>query len=529
MPAMRSLSIAICLLLQTTALAAAAPPNVIVILADDIGYGDLSCYGATKVATPNLDRLASEGMRFTDAHSPAAVCTPSRYGLLTGRYPWRHPPASRILSGVAPLSIEMDRTTLASFLKQAGYRTGVVGKWHLGLGSGPTDYNHIDRGPTNVGFEYSFIIPATGDRTPCVYVENERVVGYDPADPIQVSYGKPVGDEPTGAAYPELLKVKPSHGHDNTIVAGISRIGYMTGGQKARWHDDAMADDITQRAVAFVESDKPGPFFLYFATHDIHVPRVPHSRFAGSSQCGTRGDVIQELDWSVGQLLEALDRRKIAGETLVIFSSDNGGVMDDGYEDVGRFDYHPNAPLRGTKGTLYEGGHRVPLLARWPGHVPAGAVSDALVAGLDFFAAFAALTNQPMPKDGAGDSFDILPTLLGQTTVAPVRPHFVAHIGGTQGPFALRSGTWKLIEAGKGGYGKAAKASADKQTPGKQAAAKPGTAPERDRFGTKPQLFQLADDLAEANDLAAAQPERLAELQTLLKKIRETPRSVDVR
>ncbi len=248
------------------------------------------------------------------------------------------------------------------------------------------------------------------------------------------------------------------------------------------------------------------------------MPRVPHPRFVGKSAGGTRGDAIEELDDTVGQVLAALDRLKLADDTLVLFTSDNGGVMDDGYEDVGRFDYHPNAPLRGTKGTLYEGGHRVPLLARWPGHVPAGAVSDALVAGLDFFAAFASLTHQPMPKDGAGDSFDILPTLLGQTTVAPVRPHFVAHIGGTQGPFALRSGTWKLIEAGKGGYGKGAKP-----------AAKPGAAPERDRFGNKPQLYKIADDPAEEQDLAAAQPERLAELQTLLKTIRETPRSVDVR
>ncbi|MBL9123974.1 MAG: sulfatase-like hydrolase/transferase, partial [Planctomycetaceae bacterium] len=292
----------------------AAPPNLIVILADDIGYGDLGRYGATQVATPHLDRLARQGLRFTDAHSPAAVCTPSRYGLLTGRYPWRHPPASRILSGVAPLCIEADRVTLASFLQQAGYRTGVVGKWHLGLGRGPTDYNRIDRGPTHVGFARSFIIPATGDRTPCVYVANERVVGYDPADPIQVSYDKPIGHEPTGKEHPELLKVKPSHGHDNTIVAGISRIGYMTGGRQARWNDETMADDVTAQAVAFIEDTQQQPFFLYLATHDIHVPRVPHRRFAGSSQCGTRGDVIQQLDGCVGEILAALDRLHLADD-----------------------------------------------------------------------------------------------------------------------------------------------------------------------------------------------------------------------
>ena len=492
MPAMRSLSIAICLLLQTTALAAAAPPNVIVILADYIGYGDLSCYGATKVATPTLDRLASEGMRFTEAHSTAAVCPPSRYGLLTGRYPWRHPPASRILSGVAPLSIEMDRTTLASFLKQAGYRTGVVGKWHLGLGSGPTDYNHIDRGPTNVGFEYSFIIPATGDRTPCVYVENERVVGYDPADPIQVSYGKPVGDEPTGAAYPELLKVKPSHGHDNTIVAGISRIGYMTGGQKARWHDDAMADDITQRAVAFVESDKPGPFFLYFATHDIHVPRVPHSRFAGSSQCGTRGDVIQELDWSVGQLLEALDRRKIAGETLVIFSSDNGGVMDDGYQDGSGNDtsgHRCNGALRGFKGGLYEGGTRVPFIARWPAKIKTGEVANNLVGLVDVMATVAEIVERPLEAQAAPDSISMLPVLLGEASPRTAREHLVEQAGG--GRLAIRQGTWKLIPAAGGA-----------------------------RRGSD-ELYQLSDDLAETHNVAADQPAKVQELTNLLNQVRE--------
>lgn len=501
-------------------------PNIVLILADDIGYGDLSCYGAKHARTPNLDRLAKEGLRYTDAHSPASTCTPTRRAILTGTYSWRQQPGSSIAPGNMPLSIPPGTPTIASLLKQAGYATGAVGKWHLGLGGdeGPQWNDEIKPGPLEIGFDYAFLMPATGDRVPTVYMENHHIVGLDPNDPIEVSYKEKVGNEPTGREHPELLRLKHTHGHDATIVKGVGRIGWMTGGRTARWTDEQMADTFAAKGIEFIERSGDKPFFLYFATHGIHVPRVPHPRFVGKSAGGTRGDAIEELDDTVGQVLAALDRLMLADDTLVLFTSDNGGVMDDGYEDVGRFDYHPNAPLRGTKGTLYEGGHRVPLLARWPGHVPAGAVSDALVAGLDFFATFAALTNQPMPKDGAGDSFDILPTLLGQPTLAPIRPHFVAHIGGTQGPFALRSGTWKLIEAGKGGYGKGAK-----QTTGTQAAAKPGAAPERDRFGTKPQLFQLADDLAEANDLAPQDPAKLAEIQGLLKRIRETPRSVDVR
>ncbi|HEX4613475.1 MAG TPA: sulfatase-like hydrolase/transferase, partial [Urbifossiella sp.] len=297
------------------------PPNVVFILADDVGYGDLGCYGATRIPTPHLDRLAKGGLRFTDAHAPAAVCTPTRYALLTGQYAWRHGPGSRILSGVAPLAIPTDRVTLASYLRQAGYATAVVGKWHLGLGTGETDYNAlITPGPREVGFDYSFLIPATGDRTPCVYVENGRVVNYDPADPIRVSYAAKVGTEPTGRENPDLLtNQRPSHGHDMTIVNGISRIGWMTGGKAARWKDEDMADDITGRAVAYIDRSKDRPFFLYFATHDAHVPRCPHPRFRGRSGHGLRGDAIVELDWCVGELLAALDRHGLAGNTLVVF------------------------------------------------------------------------------------------------------------------------------------------------------------------------------------------------------------------
>jgi arylsulfatase A-like enzyme len=485
-------------------------PNIVLILADDIGYGDLSCYGAKHATTTHLDRLARDGCRFTDAHSPASTCTPTRRALLTGVYSWRQQAGSSIAPGDYPLSIAPGTTTVASLLKQAGYQTGVVGKWHLGLGpTGGPDWNaEIKPGPLEIGFDYAFLMPATGDRVPTVYVENHRVVGLDPRDPIRVSYKEKIGDEPTGREHPELLKLKHTHGHDMTIVNGVGRIGWMTGGKSARWVDEDMADTFAAKAKAFIQQNQAGPFFLYLATHDIHVPRVPHPRFRGTSPVGTRGDAIQELDDTVGQVLAELDRLHLSEKTLVIFTSDNGGVMDDGYEDVGSFDYHPNAPLRGTKGTLYEGGHRVPFIARWPGRIKAGETCDALMAHLDFVATFAALTSTPLPKGAALDSYNVLAALVGETKHESARPHFVSHIGGTQGPFSVRSGPWKLVQAGRGPL---AKAGAEKAAKG---------APGRDRFGQTPQLFNLADDLAEQHDLAERHPEKVKQLQDLLAEIR---------
>jgi len=425
-------------------------PNIVVILADDIGYGDLSCYGATKVKTPNLDKLAAQGMRFTDAHCAAAVCTPSRYALLTGQYAWRHAPAQGILSGVAPLAIPLGRLTVPKLLKKADYTTGVVGKWHLGLGQGEPDFNaEIKPGPKEIGFDYSFIIPATGDRTPCVYIANGRVVNHDPKDPIRVSYQKKVGDDPTGRENPELLfNQRPSVGHDGTIVNGISRIGFMTGGKAARWKDEDMADELTNRAVTFIDRNKKKPFFLYFATHDIHVPRIPHPRFRGKSEHGLRGDAVVQLDWCVGEIMAILDRLKLADNTLLIFTSDNGGVMDDGYVDGTSDDksgHKCNGVLRGYKDSAYEGGTRVPFIARWPGRVPAGKTSGALVSSVDFLATFSAITGIPLLKDDGPDSFDILPALLAEKPAKPCRQTLTM-----QGdPLAVRQGRWKLIPATK--------------------------------------------------------------------------------
>jgi arylsulfatase A-like enzyme len=477
---------------------AANRPNVVVILADDVGYGDLSCYGATKVRTPNLDALAAKGMRFTDAHCAAAVCTPTRYALLTGQYAWRHPPAQSILSGVAPLAVPLDRLTVPKLFRQAGYATAAVGKWHLGLGDKAPDYNaEIKPGPREVGFDYSFIIPATGDRTPCVYVENGLVVNLDPADPIRVSYGQKVGTEPTGKERPDLLtNQKPSQGHDGTIVNGISRIGFMTGGAKARWKDEDMADELTKKAVAFLGANKDKPFFLYFATHGIHVPRCPHPRFRGKSEHGLRGDAIVELDWCVGKIVATLDRLKLTDKTLVIFTSDNGGVMDDGYQDGSGADtsgHKCNGALRGFKGGPYEGGTRIPMIARWPGKIPAGKTSGELVSSVDFLATFAALTAQPLPDAAGPDSFDVSPALFAEKPARPCRETLTMQGRGV----AVRKGTWKLVPGG----------------------------PQQNGKPRPPELYDLATDLSETTNLAEKNPDKVKDLSALLDTLRTSGRS----
>ena len=474
----------------------ATPPNIVFILADDIGYGDLGCYGATKVKTPNLDRIAREGVKCADAHSPAAVCTPTRYGFITGQYAWRNPKGDRILSGVAPLAVPTNMPTVASVLKDAGYATGIVGKWHLGFGTDetPVDYNKdIAPGPLDLGFDYAFVIPATGDRVPCVYVENRRVVGLDPNDPIQVSYGAKVGDDPTGLEHPELLKIKADKSHSQTIVNGVSRIGYMSGGNAARWVDEDMADTITAKAISFIERSKEKPFFLFFSTHDIHEPMVPNSRFRGTSECGWRGDVIHQLDWSVGQVLDALDKNGLAENTLVIFSSDNGGAIKDTYDD-GTNGLHalqpPNGALRGQKGDLYEGGHRVPFVARWPGRIAPNSTSSATFALVDMMATFSAAAEKSLAANAGPDSFNVLPALVGDAKAEALRNHLVMQ-SNLSHTLAIRKGPWKLIVH------------------------RPPKSPDSPSF----LLFNLDEDPAESKDLSRKSPEKLKELNALLESI----------
>jgi arylsulfatase A-like enzyme len=477
--------------------------NVVIIYADDLGYGDVSCYGATRINTPNIDRLSKQGLRFTNAHCTSATSTPSRYSLLTGEYAWRKK-GTGVATGDASTIIRPGRTTLATVMQNAGYKTAVVGKWHLGLGAeGGADWNgEIKPGPMDIGFDYNFIIPATGDRVPCVFVENRKVVNLNPDDPIKVSYNEPILVEPTGKDHPELLKMKPSHGHDMTIVNGISRIGYMSGGKSALWVDEDIADVITGKAVKFIEQNRDNPFFLYFSTHDIHVPRVPNQRFVGKSGMGPRGDAILEFDWSVGEIMKTIDNLNLSQKTIIIVTSDNGPVVDDGYKDqaVELLNGHkPAGPLRGGKYSLFDGGTRVVFIAKWTGKIEPG-ISNALFSQIDIIASLASFTGQQLNNDDAPDSFNLINTLLGKSKTG--REWLVEH----SGRLTLLKGEWKYIEPGPG-----AKLNVNTNT-------ETGNDPD-------PQLYNLKTDIGEKNNVARQNPAIVKELTELLQKIRNQGRT----
>lgn len=418
------------------------PPNIVLILADDVGYGDISSYGATQVHTPQIDSLAQTGLKFTNAHSAAATCTPSRYSILTGDYAWRRD-GVHILPGDAKALIAPGQATIASVLHDAGYKTGLVGKWHLGLGDGAIDWNGaISPGPHEAGFDNAFFFAATADRVPTVYIHDHHVVGLDPSDPIRVSYDQPIGHDPTGRSDPELLKMKLSEGHDGTIVDGVSRIGFMSGGRKARWKDEEMAATFTRKATDFIEENQSRPFFLYFAPSDIHVPRMPSSMFANKSRCGVRCDVIKQLDWSVGQILLTLHRLHLDQNTLVVFTSDNGPVVNDGYNDGADRalnGHRPAGPWSGGKYSILEGGTRVPFLVRWSGHVQSG-VSSALMGQVDLLASYATIAHAVLPKDRTRDSQDQSRALLGNTNAGRTSLVEEAQV------LALVAGDWKLVD-----------------------------------------------------------------------------------
>jgi arylsulfatase A len=477
---------------------AAEQPNIIVIMADDLGYGDVGCYGATELETPNIERLAAQGLRFTSGYCSASTCTPTRFSFLTGKYAFRQPGA-----GIAPPNatalIQPGTPTIASLLKQAGYATAVVGKWHLGLGKGAgPDWNgELKPGPLEIGFDHCFLLPTTNDRVPSVYVENHLVRNLDPADPLWVGDKKPSPDHPT-AKDPDVrakLKMNWSRGHNGAVHNGIGRIGFFTGGQSARWRDEDLADEWVKQSVAWIEKQKDDPFFLFFSSHDIHVPRMPHERFQGKTKLGYRGDAIVQLDWCVGELVKTLDRLGLTEKTLIVFCSDNGPVLDDGYQDgaVTKLGAHkPAGPYRGGKYTIYEGGTRTPFITCWPGKIKPG-VSDRMVSTVDLPASIAALAGQSLSAEACPDSFNLLPALLGDKD-AKGRDHVVQQPN--QGPtLALRVGDWKLLSFA-GGKGK-----------GRQ------------------ELYHLADDPGEEHDLAKQRPERVQTMMQRLTAIQDAGRS----
>lgn len=487
--------------LMTSVLFAQKKPNVIFILTDDLGYGDLSCYGATKISTPNIDKLAKRGIRFTNAHSTSATCTPSRYAIMTGQYPWRTA-GTGILPGDAALIMPTDKPTLPSLFQKAGYQTGIVGKWHLGIGNSvEKEWNgELKPGPNEVGFNYSFIFPATADRVPSVFVENHRVVALDATDPILIDYIKMVGNNPTGKDHPELLKIQssPGHGHNNTIVNGIGRIGYMSGGNKARWTDEEMPLTFLSKAKEFIDCNKHNPFFLYYALTEPHVPRMPSTMFKGKSGLGYRGDAILQLDWTVGEIMKELESLGIAKNTIIIFSSDNGPVLNDGYQDeaVEKLNGHtPAGVLRGGKYSLFEGGTRVPLLVSWPGKTKQK-VSDALISQVDFMASFSKLLNIKTEADTAVDSEDLLDALLGKTD----RGRTVLIEQGLES-LTIIKGSWKYIEPNSG------------------PALNILTNIELGNH-VQPQLYDLDDDIGEKNNLADRYPQVVNELAENLQKIK---------
>ena len=428
--------------------AAAEKPNIIVIMADDLGYGDIGCYGAKpkNLKTPHIDKLAANGLRFTSGYCSASTCTPTRFSFLTGKYAFR-----QSNTGIAPPNgpaiIQPGIETLPTLMKKAGYATAVIGKWHLGLGgpSGPDWNGELKPGPRDIGFDYCYLLPTTNDRVPQVYVENWRVKNLDPNDPLWVGRKKPSPDHPTGITHRSKLKMDWSHGHNSTIHNGISRIGFYTGGHAARFRDEDLADEWVNQSNKWIEANKDNPFFLFFSSHDLHVPRIPHERFRSTSALSYRGDVIVQLDWCVGELVKTLDRLKLSDNTLIVFCSDNGPVGDDGYKDEAlekMADHSPNGPFSGGKYSVLEGGTRTPFITYWPGKIKPG-VSDEIVCTIDIAASFAALTGTKLPNDACPDSFNVLGALLGKKG-AKGRDHLVQQDNGRGGNYGYRVGNWKL-------------------------------------------------------------------------------------
>jgi len=474
-----------------------SPPNIVYILADDLGYGDLGCLNPeSKTPTPNLDRLAAEGIRFTDAHSPAAVCTPTRYGILTGRYCWRTRLKNSVLWPWEPPLIEAGRLTVPQMLQQQGYHTACIGKWHLGWdwptkdgkpvaekGTGEdVDFTKpIANGPTTRGFDYYFGT-AVPNFPPYSFIENDRTVGI-----------------------PTAMKPEAMFGWPGPMLEG--------------WHLEAILPGLTEKAVAYLgerAKEPERPFFLYFPLTAPHTPIVPAPEFEGKSQAGPYGDFVHQVDWTVGQVMQALAKHGLDDNTLVIFTSDNGSPGRNGenasgppgsvVQDTG---HHPSWKLRGMKADIWDGGHRIPFLARWPGRIQPGTASTELICLSDLMATCAAILGEALPNDAAEDSYNLLPALLGEERDGPIREAIVHHSG--QGAFAIRQGKWKLItQLGSGGWTKPA-------------------SPKPEPEGPRGQLYDMEADLSEQHNLWMEKPEVVDRLTQLLQRYKAEGRSTPPR
>lgn len=454
------------------------PPNLVVVLCDDLGYGDPACYNKdSKVPTPNIDRLAAQGMRFTDAHTPSSLCTPTRYGLLTGRYCWRTSLKRGVLQGYSPLLVEPGRLTLASLLKGRGYTTAGLGKWHLGLGNAqPTDYaKPLRPGPNAVGFDYFFGIPASLDMPPYVFVENDAVT-VAPSETIAASEMRRKGGN------------------------GFWRAGAIAPGFR---HADVLPT-LTEKAVGYLRKQSAEkPFFLYLALTAPHTPWMPTDDFRGKSGAGYYGDFVAQVDATLGRVARALDDARLADDTLLIFTSDNGAHWLP--TDIAQWKHRANDDLRGQKSDIWDGGHRVPFIARWPGRVEAGTTSKELICLTDVFATAAALAGADLPADAAEDSFDLSSVLLGKKLDRPVREAVVHHSG--DGTFGIRQGPWKLAMAlGSHGFSEPKNV---KPTPG----------------GPQGQLYNLDADPEEQHNLWLERPEIVRRLTALLEKYKADGRT----
>ncbi|OVE77067.1 arylsulfatase, partial [bacterium E08(2017)] len=380
--------------------------------------------------------------------------------MLTGIHAFRH--KIGILPPQAPLCIPTDILTLPKLFKKAGYHTGIIGKWHLGLGSkdAPADWNSaVKPGPIEVGFDYSFLLPITNDRVPCVYLLNHHVLNLDPKDPIHIARSPELLPKNGATQYPDAKKnpeamtyYKSSHGHNSSVINGIGRIGYMSGGKSAMWNDETMADVFVEQAKKYVKENKDKPFFLFFSSQDIHCPRTPHPRFQGKTDLGYRGDAMVQLDWSTGEIMKALEKHGLTENTIVIFSSDNGPVYDDGYDDgtvvktsTEEVDqgHDGSGVWRGGKYLIYEGGTRVPFIVRWPGTIKPG-VSDALVSQIDFIASFADMLNLKLEDSDARDSRNTMSAFLGNDPDG--LPYIIEE---ARARLALRTGPWKYTSSWK--------------------------------------------------------------------------------